>query len=70
MVVWGGGVQSRPVSRAQMLRAASRPQAALSMYPSKPVICPAKNTLGCSFRQSASVSTAGLSKKVLRCMTP
>ena len=49
---------------------ASNPIAALSTYPSTPVICPAKRICGAAFKRKSPVSNFGLWIKVLRCSPP
>ena len=71
IIVSGGGSSgSLPRSRSATACAASIPLAADSIYPSTPVICPAKLTLGSFFSLNQPSSSRGESRKVLRCITP
>ena len=53
-----------------MRRAATCPDAALSTYPSTPVICPAQYTCGRAFKEPSGAIAWGASRNVFRCTWP
>lgn len=65
VVAGGGEISSLLISAAANLPA-SRPHAALSTYPSTPVICPAKRMFGRFLRRNVLSRREGLFMKVLR----
>ena len=70
MVVSGRSRGSFPARRLAALIPASSPDPADSMYPSTPVICPAKYSPGRPRKEKSPSSSLGESRNVFRCITP